>query len=55
METYYIEFLNKEKNFARDRKIFKNKDTQKSFNDAIKWGKKNISNFHLDMIRIKFN
>ena len=40
----YIDYLNKKKNFQRDRKFFK------SYDDATKWGLKNIENFNRDMI-----
>lgn len=42
---YYIEYLNKDKNYQRDRKYF---DT---FEDAAQWGKDNFENFNLDMIK----
>lgn len=42
---YYIEYLNKDKNYKRDRKYF---DT---FEDAVQWGRYNFENFNLDMIR----
>lgn len=43
-EVIFIEFLNKDKNFTKDRKNFK------SYDSAIKWGRKNFENFNLDMI-----
>jgi hypothetical protein len=42
--TCYIDYLNKKKNFLQDRKFFK------SYEEAIKWGCKNIENFNKDMI-----
>jgi hypothetical protein len=42
--TCYIDYLNKKKNFLKDRKFFN------SYEDATKWGLKNIENFNLDMI-----
>jgi len=42
---YYIEFLNKNKGFKRDKKEFA------SYEDAIAWGRKNLGNFNSDMIR----
>ena len=45
---YYIEFLNKEKGFKRDKKEFS------SYEDAIAWGRKNLENFNSDMIRMEF-
>lgn len=41
---YYIIFLNKHKGFQRDRKEFK------TYEEAVKWGKMNLSNFNTDMI-----
>lgn len=43
----YIDYLNKKKNFLKDRKFFK------SYELAIKWGLKNIENFNRDMIIYK--
>ncbi len=42
--TCYIDYLNKKKNFLKDRKFFN------SYEDATKWGLKNIENFNRDMI-----
>lgn len=42
---FYIDFLNKEKNFSVDRKYF---DTHE---DARRWALKNFDNYHLDMIK----
>ena len=41
---FCIHYLNKKKNFQRDRKTFA------SYNDAKNWGVKNLENFNLDMI-----
>lgn len=41
----YIEFLNKEKNFTKDKKSFK------TYEDAVKWARKNFDKFNPDMIR----
>ena len=43
-EKYYIEFLNKKKGFSRDKKEFT------SYEEAVKWGRKNLGNFNSDMI-----
>jgi hypothetical protein len=43
----YIDYLNKKKNFLKDRKFFK------SYDDATKWGLKNLENFNRDMIHYK--
>jgi len=50
MEVIYIKFRNKEKNFSIDTIEFSGEN---KFNEAIEWGKKNISNFNLDMINWK--
>ena len=50
MEMYYIEFLNKNKNFERDIKEFQGANALKN---AIRWGKKNFYNFSIDMIKHK--
>lgn len=44
-QSVHILFLNKNKGFQKDKKVFKN------YNDAVKWGKKNLDNFNLDMIK----
>lgn len=46
--SYYVEYLNKAKNFMKDRKYFG------SIKNATIWGEKNIENFHPDMIKINF-
>jgi hypothetical protein len=43
-EQVYIEFLNKNKNFKKDKKYF---DT---YDKAENWGKNELDNFHPDMI-----
>lgn len=43
-DKYCIDYLNKSKGFAKDRVCF---DTWK---EAIEWGRKNLGNFHSDMI-----
>ncbi len=42
----YIDFLNKKKNFKEERKGFK------TYELAVKWGKKNLENFIHDMIHL---
>jgi hypothetical protein len=49
-ETVYIEYFNKAKKFAKDRKEFKG---QNAYNEAVSWGRKNIGNFNLDMVKFK--
>jgi hypothetical protein len=46
MNQFYIEYLNKDKNFAIDRIYFD------SYKDAIKWASKNLSNFCTDIIKL---
>lgn len=43
-EHVYIDFLNKDKKFKQDRKYFK------SWDDAVKWARKNFDKFSPDMI-----
>lgn len=47
-ERFFIEFLNKDKNFKEDKKIFD------EFDAAVNWGKSNLDNFNSDMIRVEF-
>ena len=47
-ETYFIEFLNKEKSFQKDTKEFD------SYEKAEEWAKENFENFNPDIIRMKF-
>lgn len=44
-EKVYIEFLNKEKNFKKDKKYFN------SYEEAVKWARDNFEKFHPDMIK----
>ena len=44
-EPVYIEFLNKEKGFKKDKKKFNN------YAEAEAWGKKNFERFDSDMIK----
>lgn len=43
--TCYIDFLNKDKNFQKDRKTFE------SYEAAEKWAKENLENFNSDLIQ----
>ena len=43
----YIEYMNKDKGFQKDIKKFK------SYESAVKWGKKNFERFNYDMIKYK--
>ena len=46
-EKVYIDFLNKEKGFKQDRIKFK------SYEDAVKWARKNFEKFSPDMIKFE--
>jgi hypothetical protein len=48
-EKIYIEFLNKNKNYQRDKKDFN------SYEKAVAWGRKNLDNFNVDMIKYQFD
>jgi hypothetical protein len=48
---YYIEFLNKDKGFKVDRVNFTGHD---SYEDCVRWGRLNLENFNLDMVKIQF-
>jgi hypothetical protein len=41
----FIEFLNKDKGFKKDKIDFP------AYQDAIKWGRKELENFNIDMIK----
>lgn len=47
-EKIYIEFLNKRKNYQKDKRYFK------TYEDAMNWGRKNLENFHPDMVKIQY-
>jgi hypothetical protein len=49
MNKFYIEYLNKDKNFAIDRIYFDN------YQDAINWAIKNLSIFSTDIIKLSSN
>ena len=48
-EQYIIEYLNCKKNFQKDSVQFQGPH---AYEEAVLWGKKNLENFHLDMIQI---
>jgi hypothetical protein len=48
-KTYYIEYLNKNKGFKKDKIEFDN------YEKALKWGKSKLDNFQMDMIKVEFN
>lgn len=45
----YIDYLSKDHNFRQVRKEFS------SLVEAMEWGRKNLSNFHIDMVKITDN
>ena len=47
-QSYYIEFLNKNKGFKKDRKEFSD------YEKAVSYGKKNLDNFNMDMVKMQF-
>ena len=47
-EKTYITFLNKDKGFKADKKYFD------SYEDAVEWGRSNLDNFNMDMIKFEF-
>lgn len=52
IEETYIEYLNKDKNFQEDKKVFKGKD---AYEQAVKWGRENLENFNMDMVKFDIN
>ena len=50
-EHYIIEYLNCKKNFQKDSVQFKG---PQAYEEAVLWGKKNLENFHLDMIKVVY-
>ncbi len=48
-EYYIIEYLNCKKDFQKDSVEFQGPH---AFEEAALWGKKNLDNFHLDMIKV---
>ncbi len=49
-ETCYIEFLNKDKNFTPDKKVFTGPN---AYTKTVKWAQKNLEKFDPDMIKYK--
>lgn len=49
-ETYYISYLNKDDKFKPTDKEFTGEN---AFEDAVKWGRKNLDNFNTDMVKTK--
>ena len=48
MNKCYIEYLNASQNFQKDIVYFEGVN---AYEDAIAWGKTNLENFNLDMIK----
>ncbi len=48
-EQYIIEYLNCKKDFQKDSVQFKG---MQAYEEAVTWGKKNLENFHLDIIKV---
>lgn len=48
MNKCYIEYLNASQNFQKDTIYF---EGATAYEDAIAWGKANLENFNLDMIK----
>ena len=48
-EQYIIEYLNCKKDFQKDAVQFQG---PQAFEEAVTWGKKNLDNFQLDMIKV---
>lgn len=49
IEKTYIDYLNKEKNFQQDRKVFHGDD---AYDQAAQWGRMNLENFNIDMVKV---
>ena len=50
-EQYIIEYLNCKKNFQKDSVQFQG---SYGYEQAVKWGKENLENFNLEMIRVVY-
>jgi len=50
MNKCYIEYLNASQNFQKDIVYFEGATAHE---DALAWGKANLNNFNLDMIKYK--
>jgi hypothetical protein len=49
-DVVYIQYRNAKKGFSIDKKYFKGEDAYK---EAVKWGRKNIDNFNMDMVKFE--
>lgn len=45
IEKHYIDYLDCKKKFKQVRREFDN------YEDAVKWGRENLSNFNIDMVK----
>jgi hypothetical protein len=50
VDTYYIEYLNKDNNHQLEKKYFTGTN---AYSDCVEWGKKNLENFNMDMVRME--
>lgn len=50
-ENYIIEYLNCKKNFQKDFVQFQGTH---AYEDAVKWGKENLENFNIDLIKVVY-
>ena len=50
VDTYYIEYLNKDKNHQLEKKYFTGTN---AYSACVEWGKKNLENFNMDMVRME--
>jgi hypothetical protein len=51
-EVVYIQYRNAKKGFSIDKKYFKGEGAYK---EAVKWGRKNIDNFNIDMVKFEMS
>jgi len=49
-DVVYIQYRNAKKGFSIDKKYFRGEDAYK---EAVKWGRKNIDNFNIDMVKFE--
>lgn len=50
-EYYIIEYLNCKKNFQKESVQFQGPH---AYEEAVKWGKENLENFNLDMVKVGY-
>jgi hypothetical protein len=49
-DVVYIQYRNAKKGFSIDKKYFKGEN---AYQEAVKWGRKNIDNFNIDMVKFE--